>query len=171
VVNNESHPSHEYSCHSWLSSSTSPRSNSGSLESSAGLCVPPSPRALILRSGGSRVSRFQEPGLSTDCTDFTDSRKINRRKSAKSADQMMPCHPSRSHRTFVSLRALRGFQDSLRQRITPITRIFVPLLVQILFSCANSRSAGMQVLETQTFGSHTEPQSHRGGKPFPQRSL
>jgi len=63
-------------------------------------------------------------------------------------------------------------RSSLLCSASPAVRLFfVPLLVQILFSCANSGSTGMQVLETQALGSHTEPQSHRGGKPFPQRSL
>ena len=48
--------------------------------------------------------------------------------------------------------------------------VFGLLLVPILFSCADSGCTGIQVLETETLGSHTEPQSHKGGKPFLHRS-
>jgi len=48
--------------------------------------------------------------------------------------------------------------------------LFGLLLVPILFSCADSGCTGIQVLETQTLGSHTKPQSHKGGKPFLHRS-
>ena len=56
------------------------------------------------------------------------------------------------------------------EALSRLSSFFVPLLVGILFSCANSGSTGMQVLETQTVGSHTEPQSHEGGELFRERS-
>ncbi len=47
---------------------------------------------------------------------------------------------------------------------------FALLLVQMLFSCANSAAIRTQVIKTQTLGSHTEPQSHEGEQPLLARS-